>query len=294
MSDITNIQADDRVKDSRAVINTNFDNLNTDKAETLSDLGVTKTSEEINANLPSADEKAAMSGGGSLGTPSTTNKFLTEDVLPTVGPTQVVEFTSSGTWTKDNALVRIRVQAWGGGGGGSSVAATGIAAGGGGGGYLEAWIEADDLSATETVTIGAGGAPTVAGQNTTFGSLVTAYGGAGASGTTQGAGGGIQPGNVFAGTTSGANGLFWGGGAGGSGVVGGGSLFGAGGGGGGASVNSRAGGTSSYGGNGGTGTVGGTNAGNGVSPGGGGGGCNASATAGSGAAGKVIVTEYYQ
>ena len=51
MADITNIQADDRVKDSRAVINTNFDNLNTDKVETLSDLGITITAAEVNRGI---------------------------------------------------------------------------------------------------------------------------------------------------------------------------------------------------------------------------------------------------
>lgn len=40
-------------------------------------------------NLPSADEKAAMAGGGDFGTPSSTNKFVTEDGLSseTTAPT---------------------------------------------------------------------------------------------------------------------------------------------------------------------------------------------------------------
>jgi len=36
--------------------------------------------------MPTEDEKAAMAGGGNFGTPSTSNKFLTEDYIPTVGP----------------------------------------------------------------------------------------------------------------------------------------------------------------------------------------------------------------
>lgn len=49
MSIITNIQATDKVKDSRAVINDNFAALNTDKVEALSDLGVTVSSADINS-----------------------------------------------------------------------------------------------------------------------------------------------------------------------------------------------------------------------------------------------------
>jgi microcystin-dependent protein len=48
MSTITTIQQSDIVANSRAVINTNFENLNTDKVETLADLGLTKTASEYN------------------------------------------------------------------------------------------------------------------------------------------------------------------------------------------------------------------------------------------------------
>jgi len=48
MSTITTINASDVVADSRAVINTNFSNLNTDKVETLSDLGITVSAADIN------------------------------------------------------------------------------------------------------------------------------------------------------------------------------------------------------------------------------------------------------
>lgn len=49
MSIITNIQATDKVKDSRAVINANFTALNTDKVEALSDLGITVIASDINS-----------------------------------------------------------------------------------------------------------------------------------------------------------------------------------------------------------------------------------------------------
>lgn len=48
MSTITTIAGTDAVSDSRSVINTNFANLNADKVESLSDLGVTATSTELN------------------------------------------------------------------------------------------------------------------------------------------------------------------------------------------------------------------------------------------------------
>lgn len=82
MSTITTINGSDKIKDSRSVINANFANLNADKAETLTDLGVTSSAGAIDnavTNSPTANEKAAMSGGGYLGTPSAANKFLTED-----------------------------------------------------------------------------------------------------------------------------------------------------------------------------------------------------------------------
>lgn len=63
MSTITTINGNDVVRNSRAVINANFNALNTDKVENLAGLGITKTASEINSNLPSATEKAAFAGG---------------------------------------------------------------------------------------------------------------------------------------------------------------------------------------------------------------------------------------
>lgn len=97
-------------------------------------------------------------------------------------------FTSSGTWTKSGSAKIVKVEVIGGGGAGGGAGATGASQvsfgdGGGGGEYAVAWYHAGDLSATETVTIGAGGtAGTGAGGNggtTSFGSHVTAAGGGG-------------------------------------------------------------------------------------------------------------------
>jgi hypothetical protein len=230
-------------------------------------------------DAPTSDEKDALVGD--LGTPSASNTFLTEG-----NKAQVVTFTASGTWTKDTGLQRIKVQTWGAGGSGGKGQTNNAGGGGGGGAYVENWLEASELAATETVTIGAGGASATtnangtAGGTTTFGSLVTVYGGgagAGSNGEVAGGGGGgvLGVGGDAASTApgdggspsaaSGSTGAVgedsdgWGGGAGGGanaaggGKVGGASASGGGGGGGAGSTGGGAGGSSIYGGAGGGG-----------------------------------------
>lgn len=122
----------------------------------------------------------------------------------TAGSTQGFQYmatvyvTSSDTFTKADypGLRAVRVQCQAGGGGGGSAAATSTgeasASGGGGGGeWSQKWILAADLAASETVTVGAGGAGGTSGGNgtvggnTSFGSHCTAIGGDG--GFTRGA-----------------------------------------------------------------------------------------------------------
>lgn len=86
----------------------------------------------------------------------------------------------------DDQLVFI--ECIGGGGGGYSTGG-----GGGGGGYSSKWMRVGDITASVTVTIGAGGVGGVAasnGGNTTFGAYLTAYGGAAGTGSLGGGGGG--------------------------------------------------------------------------------------------------------
>jgi hypothetical protein len=101
---------------------------------------------------------------------------------------------------------RVRVQAWAGGGGGHSSGGAG-----GGGGYAESEFRLSTLGASTTCTIGAGGSVAAAGGNTTFGSLLTAYGGGAGTSTNGGAGGGTNA----VGTNGLAGGGYLGGGDGG-------------------------------------------------------------------------------
>lgn len=228
-------------------------------------------------------------------------------------------FTSSGTWTKPSGYstsALVRLQAWGGGGGGGRHS-TSAAGGGGGGGYNEKWVLLSDMGATETITIGGGGAGRstngtgTVGGNTTIGSLLTAYGGGGGITSYGGGGGGFLgaggsgpglPYLMLSATDLGYQGTYttqgyewWGffhGGGGGAvsaAGYGGGFSFWGGGGGGGSGIVVAA-GSSIFGGAGGAGSSTGT-AGNGTQPGGGGGGTK-SGTSGSGGDGQVVITVF--
>jgi len=189
-------------------------------------------------------------------------------------------FTSPGTWSKPATVQRIKVTVIGGGGnGGSGPTGSGGSGGGGGGGAAIRWIPAPSIPGPVSVTRGA------AGGTSSFGAFASATGGQ--SGTTavsfQSRGGG--DGGVGSGGDLNIGGS--GGGAGGSapspspanlvfGGAGGSSIFGGGGAGTGAG-----------------GVIGGQAGAPGRNYGGGGGGAAANLTAGAGAAGVVIVEEFY-
>ena len=118
--------------------------------------------------LPSADEKAALAGGGVLGTPSTSNKFLTQDGAKDTDTkfTQRDVFTSSGTFTTPAGVTKIKVKIWGAGSGSPGADDTDVTAAGDQqqplgthGNYSEAIVTVTD-SQQMTVTIGSGGTGT--------------------------------------------------------------------------------------------------------------------------------------
>lgn len=159
---------------------------------------------------------------------------LAGDSFDLKATTGIQIFTSSGSFTKPAGLKRIKVTAVaGGGGGGSSNAASTRGGGGAAGGVSISFLAASVLSASETVTIGAGGAGIAvaggagsAGGATSLGSLVTTNGGV--PGSSASGGIGVLPGTgtFSAGGGDGTDGALNVGGNGGSSFFGGGSRSG--------------------------------------------------------------------
>jgi hypothetical protein len=119
--------------------------------------------------------------------------------ISTAGELDIQEFSSSGTWTKPSVGTKALVELWGGGGSGGRGQSGDPGGGGGGGGYAFKLLTLSDLDPTEAVTIGDGGALVTTSQTvgnsggtTTFGSYLSAYGGAGGrvNGDKGGGGGG--------------------------------------------------------------------------------------------------------
>lgn len=222
------------------------------------------------------------SGGG------TTNFMRADGTWATpvsAGDTQT--FTASGTWTKPSMGTVALIRVWAGGGSGGRGTTVG---GGAGGGYVSAIMPLAMLGATETVTVGAGGAAKTgsngsgnAGGNSSFGAWLIANGGpaGGAVGT---GGDGTSGSGYTTDTDSGGDG---GTASAGPDIAAAGAAASKAGGGGGARSNAAvgAGGVSTYGGSGGAGHA--TTGIAGTIPAGGGG--AAGTTSGAGARGQVEV-----
>lgn len=281
--------------------------------------GIGNTSTPTNGQVPIGDGTkyvpATLTAGTGISITNASGSITIASSVSVPG-VNVQTFTSAGsnTWTKPSGYAagsRVFLQAWGAGGGGGR--GSGVA-GGGGGGYNERWLLLSDMGATETVTIGTGGAARTTngtgndGTNTTVGSLLTAYAGSGGGG----GGGQLSAGSSTSGglpkfaayfTDNGTSltGVYYqgdsgfgiatfmhgAGGASSSGVAGN-SFWGGGGGG---SSNNTTAGTSKNGGSGGAGS----NASNGTAgsqPGGGGGATNSGTSSGKGGDGQVIITVF--
>lgn len=164
------------------------------------------------ANLPTADQKEALAG--TSGTPSSTNKYVTnDDTDSSSNPNYVVRadgsgkidrswdpdldvqnFTSDNTWNKPNDVRWVRViMVGGGGGGGGSVSSNSIGgSGGGGGAYFDRTFRASDVPSSVSISVGSGGSggsgsgvPGSGGNggNSSFGTMATAGGGRGGIGS---------------------------------------------------------------------------------------------------------------
>ena len=263
--------------------------------------GQTTVAAAIAALLPSqtgnADKALTTNGTSLLWSVITSSSFTKYTFAAGTGTGS----TRTHTWTKPSSGSTAIVLIWGGGGGGGRDSSTG--SGGGAGSNCQLGLfPLSDLGATETITIGQGGAGRSnngngnTGTNSTFGSLLTSYGGnGGVEDTTDEFSQGSTPfgtgsrstdasrdlfaGSILAGgygakptaDNTGGNAVF--GGAGGGGC----DRFGAGG----------AGGTSIIGGNGGQGQ-GDSNGDDGAIPGGGGG-ASEDNTSGSGGNGECWV-----
>ena len=194
-------------------------------------------------------------------------------------------YTSSDTWTKPTGLKYIIVEVVGGGGGGAgNTTANTTSGGGGGGGYSKELLAASALGATETYAVGAAGAAGASSGGTGGTGGTSSFGTSPFLQATGGVGGTFDP------HTGGA------GGVGSSGIL---NVAGGGGGAGGnaATGPAGAGGSSVYGGGApGRGSAEAAGIAGGNYGGGGGGAYNTSGAdtaGGAGAAGVVIVTEYY-
>lgn len=249
--------------------------------------------------------------------PEVTHSRSLGSITHVFGDTNIQIFTGNGTWAKPSGKQTAYVQVWSPGGSGGQASTSGdAAAGGGGGGFEDATFDIDDLGATETVTVPAGGAAISTDDtngndgagSSSFGTWVVVAPGSRGNyfSTGQGAGGnggGITNSTIAdftggVGVNNAAVPSMRGGGAGGgssssTGFAGGDSDDGGGGGGGVFDGDgNKAGGTSRRGGNGGTSADGGSGTAGTTPAGGGGASFGTGNSSGAGGDGKIIVISW--
>jgi hypothetical protein len=146
-----------------------------------------------------------------------TGRALTPSNLAAVLALDTQTFDASGTWTKPPQGRFLLIQGWGSAGGGAR-RSVGNGSGGGGGSYFDRLIPLSSLGATETVTIGSGGAIQATdntngnpGGTSSFGAHLIIYGGRGgeqaAAGTMVNGGGSASHFDAWAGGAINASGI---------------------------------------------------------------------------------------
>ena len=149
------------------------------------------------ASLTLTTALAADSGGTGLTSPGTSGNVLTSNgsawvSSPSAGGVTVVmqTFTASGTYTPTAGMDYCIVHMVGGGAGGAQLASGSVGgAGGSAGEYATGVFSAATVGASQTVTIGAGGAVNTGGGTTSLGALLTAAGASASTTQLPGAGG---------------------------------------------------------------------------------------------------------
>ncbi len=216
---------------------------------------------------------APSTGQALVATSSTAATWQTLSTSPDGAFRSVQTFTASGTYTPTANMVRCKVTVVGGGGGGGTAAGSDVrGSGGGGGGTAIGFFTAAQIGASQAVTVGAAVSAQTAGATASLGSLISATGGgAGVGGLTTALGGAGGSGTGGSLNIVGSPGFISGG-------------------------QSGSGGNSSFGG-GGTGQISALAGGAGQNYGGGGGGgwraASGTQVGGAGAAGVIMIEEFF-
>jgi hypothetical protein len=164
---------------------------------------LTSTDHAITGKLYDANGSAGASGSVPVSTGSgfqwtATSSLGISGSAASAASSSIKVYTATSTWSKPVNLKYVVVKLVGGGGGGAGTTGSSGSGGGGGGGYCEKTIPAASLGSTEAVGVGTGGAghPTAngaAGASSSFGSHCSATGGGGGQ-TSRGGAGGIGSG----------------------------------------------------------------------------------------------------
>jgi hypothetical protein len=136
---------------------------------------------QVQGNVSASSYTSSLNN--QVGFAGTASFAVSASWAPSSSP-NIQTFDSSDTWNKPSQGSMAFIEVWGAGGGGGG--GTSTCAGGAGGAYVSQFIPLSLLNVSESVTVGAGGTgasslPSTGGNggDSSFGSWVIAYGGAG-------------------------------------------------------------------------------------------------------------------